>query len=253
MSVLWTALASAMSALLVLLLWPPAPLERLATRSDRAPFRLPKRWRARPDALPARLRRGLGGACALGVYVWLLDVGWYVAAPVALVAGAAAAIALGQLEPTAAVRRREHLVATAPQALRLMAACVGVGLPIRRAAAAVAKAMGGPVGAELEAVLAHLAVGVSEPDAWLSLRDHPVLGGMARDVARAVESGTAVQAALFQRADELQSDHRSAVETRAKAVGVRTVLPLTLCFLPAFFLLGVVPVVAGLLLPILGT
>ena len=52
---------------------------------------------------------------------------------------------------------------------------------------------------------------------------------------------------LSHRANEIQSERRAAVEARAKAVGVRTVIPLGLCFLPAFLLLGIVPVVAGLL------
>ena len=84
-------------------------------------------------------------------------------------------------------------------------------------------------------------------DAWLSLGKHPVVGPLARDLARAVDSGAAVQTVLSRRGNEIQSERRAAVEARAKAVGVRTVIPLGLCFLPAFLLLGIVPVVAGLL------
>ncbi|MCW2792983.1 MAG: type secretion system protein, partial [Nocardioides sp.] len=37
------------------------------------------------------------------------------------------------------------------------------------------------------------------------------------------------------------------VEDRARAVGVKAALPLGLCLLPAFVLIGIVPLVAGLL------
>jgi hypothetical protein len=39
---------------------------------------------------------------------------------------------------------------------------------------------------------------------------------------------------------------RAEVEARAKTVEVRAAAPLGACFLPAFVLLGVVPLVAGL-------
>ena len=35
-------------------------------------------------------------------------------------------------------------------------------------------------------------------------------------------------------------------------MGVRTVLPLMVCFLPAFMLVGVVPIVAGVVMGMLG-
>jgi pilus assembly protein TadC len=38
---------------------------------------------------------------------------------------------------------------------------------------------------------------------------------------------------------------------RAKAVGVQTIIPVSICYLPAFFLLGVVPVIAGVMASLL--
>ena len=40
---------------------------------------------------------------------------------------------------------------------------------------------------------------------------------------------------------------RAEVEDAARRVGVRAALPLGLCLLPAFLLIGIVPVVAGLM------
>jgi len=55
-------------------------------------------------------------------------------------------------------------------------------------------------------------------------------------------------AGLAELTAQLRQDVADAAKTKARAVGVQTVLPLSLCYLPAFLLLGVVPmVVSGLL------
>ena len=54
-------------------------------------------------------------------------------------------------------------------------------------------------------------------------------------------------AAVERLADELARTARADVEDRARAVGVKAAVPLGLCLLPAFLLLGIVPLVAGLM------
>jgi hypothetical protein len=51
--------------------------------------------------------------------------------------------------------------------------------------------------------------------------------------------------AMARLAGDLRRDARARVEGRARAVGVKAAVPLGLCMLPAFVLLGVVPLVAG--------
>ena len=46
-------------------------------------------------------------------------------------------------------------------------------------------------------------------------------------------------------ADEARAERTAAVEIAARQVGVRSVLPLMLCFIPAFLLLGIVPTVVS--------
>jgi hypothetical protein len=46
--------------------------------------------------------------------------------------------------------------------------------------------------------------------------------------------------------EDLRREHRSAVQAAARAAGVRVVAPLALCFLPAYLVIGVVPIVASL-------
>jgi hypothetical protein len=52
-------------------------------------------------------------------------------------------------------------------------------------------------------------------------------------------------------AEDQRDEARSRAEAAARAAGVRSVAPLVACFLPAFILIGIVPVVASLALPLL--
>ncbi|MDB9921395.1 hypothetical protein OAD85_06490 [Actinomycetota bacterium] len=44
----------------------------------------------------------------------------------------------------------------------------------------------------------------------------------------------------------MRREHRSRVEVAARTAGVKAVIPLALCFLPGFFALGVIRIVASL-------
>jgi hypothetical protein len=50
---------------------------------------------------------------------------------------------------------------------------------------------------------------------------------------------------MLRLSDDLRRQVRAEVESRARAVGVKAALPLGTCLLPAFVLVGVVPLVAG--------
>ena len=75
---------------------------------------------------------------------------------------------------------------------------------------------------------------------------------MAADLARSVESGTMLGVALSVHAEEARAMRSAAVEVAARKVGVRSVLPLMLCFIPAFLLLGIVPTLVSAVLAALG-
>jgi pilus assembly protein TadC len=65
-------------------------------------------------------------------------------------------------------------------------------------------------------------------------------------MARAQRSGAPVATTVQRLADELAASARAEVEDRARAVGVKAAVPLGVCLLPSFLLLGIVPMVAGL-------
>ena len=109
----------------------------------------------------------------------------------------------------------------------------------------VGAAVADPMAEELAALSARLRMGVDPSTAWRDLARHPQLGGVGRAVSRAVDSGASVADAMLRLSEDLRREARSEVETRARAVGVKAAIPLGICLLPAFVLIGVVPLVAG--------
>lgn len=90
-------------------------------------------------------------------------------------------------------------------------------------------------------------MGVPDQQAWLELADVDAWGPVARDVARSARSGTSLVEVLHVHADEARLVAQEQALKRARTAGVRSVVPLMVCFLPAFVLVGVVPIIAGLL------
>ena len=165
---------------------------------------------------------------------------------------------LARLEPRAVREERERLARDLPLLLELLSACLAGGAPLSAAAEAVGAAVGGPAGARLTSVAGALAVGTPPAQAWQSLagadpaqRAADPLAPAARALARASDGGAPVAAAVSRLASEVRAERRGAAEQAARRVGVLAVAPLGLCFLPAFVLLGVVPVVVGLAGPLL--
>jgi Flp pilus assembly protein TadB len=192
-------------------------------------------------ALVVRLRVPL---CGLAV-----AAGWAVFGGLAgLGIGVAAAVAswraLSKLESPAAVRRREELQRDLPTAVHLLGACLVAGAATDTALASVAEGMSGAVGTELALVRRRLQWATDPADVWRSIAGP--LEPLGRTMARAYESGASVQVAIARLAADLRSETRSRADARARTVEVRAAAPLGLCFLPAFVLLGVVPMAAGL-------
>jgi len=154
-------------------------------------------------------------------------------------------IALGWVEPRRTRRRRRQLLMDIPHALELLASCLGAGLPLTSATAAVVSVYTGPVREDLSTVLRLIDLGVSEADAWRTLRGHPELGSAAVDLARSAQWGTTLVDTLNHHAKAARQRRQAALQVAARSVGVRSVLPLMTCFLPAFLLIGIVPSVVS--------
>lgn len=130
-------------------------------------------------------------------------------------------------------------VATAVDLLALALSC-GAGLG--NALSAVAEQSGPAVAAQLRQVAAALQWGVDEAKAWQGLPD--VWSPAADALALAAQVGMPAAGLLHEAAAGIRRRERQALQERTARLGVLIVLPLGGCFLPAFAVLTVLPVVA---------
>ena len=165
---------------------------------------------------------------------------------VALVTGGGAWQLLARGARLPAQRQREVGIRELPHLVGLLAAGLRTGAAPPAALEAACRALPGPAADLLAGVRPRLAWGADPAQVWAELADDPDLGALGRSLARAHETGASVVDGIESLATQLAAESRAAVEDRARAVGVRAALPLGVCLLPAFLLLGIVPSVAGL-------
>jgi len=97
----------------------------------------------------------------------------------------------------------------------------------------------------LSAVARLSVLGAPVEAAWANCLSDPRWAPIARAVIRAHHSGAALTDVLVHLADDRRRTLRTDAQAAAERAGIAIVLPLGACFLPAFVLVGVVPVVAG--------
>lgn len=232
--------AVAAGALVALLVPSSIGRRRLAGPSSRSPVLA--RWQPRP--VPAGVRRLHRLAALLVAAAIMLMLGpWGL--PFAAAGLYAVPVLLSRLEPAAVRRRRERITADLPLAVDLLAACLRAGRPPGEALDAVAGAIGGPLGERFTEVGQRLGLGADPADAWQLLDAEPACAPLARAVRRTLTSGGPLAQTLEHLATDVRQQRRWAADERARAVETRSVVPLGLCFLPAFVLIGIVPTIAG--------
>jgi Flp pilus assembly protein TadB len=139
-----------------------------------------------------------------------------------------------------------------PAAADLLAACLTGGAAPSEALDVVAAVSPEPLCDRLRSAAAGMRLGAGPVQAWGAVsRDDP-LAPMARAFARSMTTGAPLATTVATMAGELRRDRRFAAEASARRAGVLAVGPLMLCFLPAFLLIGVVPVVVGVASSVLG-
>lgn len=187
---------------------------------------------------------GLGhliGANAIGA---LFGTPWGTAS-----AAAALALQLGGLvwADRLARLRPNPLQAELAMAADLMAAALRSGAPVSTAVLAVGDVLDGPLSGRLAQIGRELRTGVSPAQAWQRLADVTAARGFVNAAKRSAESGAAMSGALTRCADDIRADAAHERQAQAQRAGVLLVLPLGLCFLPAFVIGGLVPVVVAVL------
>jgi pilus assembly protein TadC len=149
---------------------------------------------------------------------------------------------------TRAARRRTAVSTRGlPLALDLLSVCLSAGLPPAGAIGAVAAGLTGGLGSALAAVQRALALGAPAGQAWApAVAATPALGRVADRFVQAERSGAALAPALAALAADERRSLQLARARAARRVGVLAAAPLGLCFLPAFVITGVLPIVGGL-------
>ena len=144
-------------------------------------------------------------------------------------------------------REREHVVRHAlPDALDLLSACALAGMGIDQALRTVTRETSGPLGEALTEMVRRLDAGVPRAAAYEALAREAACAevrSLVRALRRAERYGTPVAPVLVAQAREVRGRRRVAAEEAARAAPVRMLFPLVLCFLPAFVLLTVAPIV----------
>ena len=232
-------------------LWPFRPAE--ARRRLRQLRQAAATGRRGPDP-PARPRRdsrraaqaGPLTAAALAGAAVILLVGGVTGLVLGPIVGFALQRGLSRLEPAAVRRRRTTVRLSLPGAAELLAACLTAGTTLEAATMAVARAVGGPLGEDLDSVLRSVQLGSPPVQAWTAAALDPELAPLATALARASRGGAPPAEVLNDAAQDLRDRRRADGSAAAQRVGVHVVAPLALCFLPAFVLLGIVPLVLGL-------
>jgi Flp pilus assembly protein TadB len=179
----------------------------------------------------------------LAAYVFLGGVAGLLAAPLA---AGATWVVIDRAEPASVRRDRDSARRDLPHVVGLLADALRAGQSAPDALAVVAAALPGPASGRLAAVVPRLRLGLDPTTVFTDLAADPALAPLGRALARAHRTGAPVTATVDRLATELAGAARADLEDRARAIGVRAAVPLGLCLLPAFLLLGIVPVVAGL-------
>ena len=197
----------------------------------------------RPTRVPASRRSLLAVGAGLSALI-------VVDGPTGVLMGAGLAIGLhrwmskqGSRDDRARLAKRALAL---PVALDVLAACFTVGASQHQGLDAVASSIGGSLGNDLRVVSRALSVGADTAEAW-ALVDAPDLLPLGAILSRAETSGAPVTPLLALLADQQRQRARGVAMDAARALGVRVAGPLGLCFLPAFVLIAIVPLVISLL------
>jgi len=195
------------------------------------------------DAPPVRPVWIAVGAAAAGALGWTLSGA---ATGVLLAAAAAAAGVLAARRG----RSGRPIVAEPDTELaagwELLAVCLEAGLPVALAVTAAAEPLHGVVGARLRRTAGLLELGADAAGAWLAAERLPALATFARAAGRSAGTGSALAQVARAEAERIRAGLLDSAQAKAQRAAVLITAPLGLCFLPAFLVLGIAPVVVGL-------
>lgn len=150
--------------------------------------------------------------------------------------------------PTGAAASGEDGLADTAMMLELIGAMLDAGAGVGRSLQLVADCSSAKHALSLRPVVSALAIGADWDTAWRSSAVQTREMLELRDaLGFAALTGAPSSSILYAQAARMRRERFRAAEKRAAALGVRLVIPLGLCSLPAFVCLGVVPVLLAMI------
>ena len=149
--------------------------------------------------------------------------------------------------PPAGAGIRPHGLRDTAMMLELVGAMLDAGSGIGRSLELVGASASTEYSRSLRPVVSALSVGSDWATAWRSSEVRlPEILELRDALGFAALTGAPSSAILYAQAARLRRERFRAAEKRAASLGVKLVIPLGLCSLPAFICLGVVPVLLAL-------
>lgn len=189
---------------------------------------------------------------ALGA-VTAAAVGGYPGLAVGTVTALAVHMTLRRLEPPETRRARARDRADLPFTLDVFASCLRAGAPLDRALTNGADTANPALAGKLHRASRCLTLGGTVAEALSELDGIHESDRLTRTIARSADTGARLADGLSRLAEELRFETEQAALSKAHRAGVWMVLPLCLCFLPAFIVAGLIPVVIASLDGVLNT
>lgn len=143
-------------------------------------------------------------------------------------------------------RAKDGAVRQLPLAADLLTACLEAGAGPHKAAEAVGRSLGGPIGERLAQAAAELRLGGEPSAAWGRMGALPGAHGLARALERAGTTGAPAVGPMSRLAADCRAEQGRQADKRVERATVLATAPLGACYLPAFLLIGVAPVMLGL-------
>lgn len=138
----------------------------------------------------------------------------------------------------------------APIMLELTASMLEAGLSLDQALTVLSRICGEQTGGGLTTVVSAIRLGAGWEQAWATTTANAsaaTLDELQDGLGFAAATGAPSSALLSAQAQQLRRRSYRAAEQRAAALGVKLVLPMGLCSLPAFVCVGVLPVLLAML------
>lgn len=146
--------------------------------------------------------------------------------------------------PRAGPRAPDHLALA--DDIDLFALCLAAGLPMADASRAVADAAEDATSEQWTRVSRLLGIGIPADRAFAEVEHVVGFDELIRLIRRSTHAGSAIAGGCQELAARFRDQAANQAVARAERAGVLISLPLAGCFLPAFLVLGLAPVVISL-------